>query len=350
MSALTLVIILLIAIGSAIAAVLITVAVSSLVQAHRDRLEPSLGDVRRSIITAFSGDTSAADDLLARLSRLSRRYIVGVMLDLAPSVTGTSRSILVALGERIGVIQRAHKGVRSRRWSTRLYSARVLTAFGVESEDLGALLIDKSPEVRAQAAAWCVATPSPTAIEGLIGLLDDADGQCRFDAQDALIRIGLPASEALMRALEASEGEVAGRILTVAAAMGDQRFHPLANSLTRDPCPDTRVLAVAALARTGSPSAGQTLVGLLADPVDDVVLAATAGLAKLQYWPSAPDVEGLLGHESWDLRKQAGMTLLALGAPGTILLRANAPGGGPAAEMALQALQLQFLSAEATAA
>jgi HEAT repeat protein len=110
------------------------------------------------------------------------------------------------------------------------------------------------------------------------------------------------------------------------------------------------VLAVAALARTGSPSAGQTLVGLLADPVDDVVLAATAGLAKLQYWPSAPDVEGLLGHESWDLRKQAGMTLLALGAPGTILLRANAPGGGPAAEMALQALQLQFLSAEATAA
>jgi hypothetical protein len=50
------------------------------------------------------------------------------------------------------------------------------------------------------------------------------------------------------------------------------------------------------------------------------------------------------------LRKQAGMTLLALGAPGTILLRANAPGGGPAAEMALQALQLQFLSAEATAA
>jgi HEAT repeat protein len=350
MTALALVIILLIAIGSAIAAVLITVAVSSLVQSHRAGLEPGLGDARRSIMTALSGDSSMADEALARLSPFSQRYIVGVMLDLAPSVTGTSRAILVGLGERIGVLQRARKGVRSRRWSTRLYSARVLTAFGVESDDLRTLLTDRSPEVRAQAAAWCAATPSPETIEGLIGLLDDADGQCRFDAQDALIRIGLPASDALMRALESAQGEVVGRILTVAAAMGDQRFLPLASALTKDPSPDTRALAVAALARTGSPSAGPTLVGLLQDPVDDVVLAATAGLAKLQFWPSAPDVESLLGHESWDLRKQAGMTLLALGAPGTILLRANAPGEGPAAEMALQALQLQFLAAEASAA
>ena len=44
------------------------------------------------------------------------------------------------------------------------------------------------------------------------------------------------------------------------------------------------------------------------------------------------------------------MTLLALGAPGTILLRADAPGVGPAAEMALQSLQLQSLSNQEEAA
>jgi hypothetical protein len=35
---------------------------------------------------------------------------------------------------------------------------------------------------------------------------------------------------------------------------------------------------------------------------------------------------------------------LAMGAPGMILLRASAPGSGPAAEMADRALQVQTLS------
>jgi HEAT repeat protein len=350
MSALTLVIVMLIAISSGIAAVLITVAVSSLVQARRDRLEPSLGDVRQAIVTALSGDESEAQDTLTRLGRLSKRYVVSVMLDVAPSVTGTSRSVLVSLAEQIGVIRRALRGVRSRRWSTRLYSARVLTAFGVESEDLATLVTDRSPDVRAQAAAWCAATPTPSAIEHLIGLLNDPDGRCRFAAQDALIRIGLPGSQALVDALETSAGEVTMRILKVASAMGDERFYGRASALTTSPSPDIRALAIAALARTGDAKAGPTLVALLEDESSSVALAAAAGLAKLAFWPGAADVEPLLSHPAWDLRKQAGLTLLALGAPGSVLLRATALGDGPAAEMAIQTLQLQSLSIEAAAA
>jgi hypothetical protein len=145
MTAVGLVVLALIVIGSMIALVLLVIITNGLIEAHRDRLEPSLGDVREAILAAVSGEESTADEIVGRASGFSKRYIVDVMLDLAPSVDGTSKAILVSLGERIGVVRRARNGVRSRRWSTRLYSARVLTAFGVDSEDCYPLFSDKSP-------------------------------------------------------------------------------------------------------------------------------------------------------------------------------------------------------------
>ena len=206
------------------------------------------------------------------------------------------------------------------------------------------LLADRSPEVRAQAAAWCVVAPSPGSIADLIQLLDDDNGECRFAAQDALIRIGLAASEALISTLDVADADVTGRILEIAAASADDRFFGKAHALLTDATDANRALAVAVLASTGDRETGPILVGLLEDPSDEVVLAAVAGIGKVGYWSGAVDVEPLLSHPSWEVRKQAGTTLLALGAPGSILLRVDAPGIGPAAEMALQSLQLQSLS------
>lgn len=135
--------------------------------------------------------------------------------------------------------------------------------------------------------------------------------------------------------------------MKIAAATGDERFYPRAMALTTHHSPHTRAMAAAVLARTGDPSAGPALVAMLDDPSNDVVLAAAAALARLAYWPGAADVEPLLSHSSWDTRKQAAMTLLALGAPGALLLGVNARAAGPAAEMATQALQLRSLSVEA---
>ena len=350
MSSVTLIIVLLVAIGSAVAAVLITVAVSSLAQAHRVRVEPTLSEMRRAIVAALSGDGPQTVDALAGLNRMSERYVVNVMMDLAPSVNGTSRSILISLAEDVGLLGFARVGVGSRRWSKRLYCARVLAAFGVPSESQPTLLHDRSPEVRAQAAAWCVATPGSWDIPGLVAMLGDEDGRCRFAAQDALIRIGLPASAALLRALEGADVATTRHVLRVAAAMGDGRFFPPAEARLGDLSPVTRALAVAVVARTGDPGAGPALIDRLDDRAEEVVLAATIGLAKLGYWPGAVAVEVLLSHPTWEVRKQAGLTLLALGPPGVVLLRASAPGVGPAAEMAEQALQLRSLSLEADAA
>jgi hypothetical protein len=350
MSGVGLIVILLVAIGSAVAAVLITVAVSSVAQAHRVRVEPTLTALRRAIVAALSGDGPEKVEALAGLNRMSERYVVNVMMDLAPSVNGTSRSILISLAEDVGLLGFARVGVGSRRWSRRLYCARVLTAFGVPSESQSALLVDRSPEVRAQAAAWCVATPGSWDIPGLVAMLEDGDGRCRFAAQDALIRIGLPASEALLHILEGADVAATRHVLQVAAAMGDGRFFAPANRLLGDLSPVTRALAASVVARTGDPGAGPALVDLLDDRAEEVVLAATIGLAKLGYWPGAAAVEMLLSHPTWEVRKQAGLTLLAFGAPGIVLLRASAPGVGPAADMAEQALQLRSLSLEADAA
>ncbi len=350
MSAVELVTLLLIVIGTAIAIVLGTVVTSGIVQARRTHPEALLRDARQAIIAALSGDSSRAADAFGTLNRFSKQCIVSVLLELAPSVTGESRSVLISLGESLGVLQRARAGLRSHRWAMRLYSARILTAFGVESDAVCSLLSDRSPEVRAQAASWSVVKPGPATVGGLIALLDDDDGLCRFAAQDAMIRIGLPGVEALISALAMASEEVTARILTIAAAMGDERFYPIGIAFTHDPTPSTRALAAAVLGRIGNPSAGPMLIALLDDESDVVVVAVAAALATLSYWPGAARVERLLSHPSWDLRKQAALTLLAFGAPGTILLSATAPGSGPAAEMALQALELRSLSIKEEAA
>jgi hypothetical protein len=350
MSALDLLVAMLIAITTAILVVLATVGMSSLIRAHRIRIEPSLAKARLAIITSLSGQEPNADEELAHLSWFSRRYIISVMLDLAPSVTGTSRSILVSLGETIGVVQKAQRNVNSRRWGARLYAARVLTAFGVESDALCRLLVDRAPEVRAQASAWTVVTPSPEAINLLVGLLADPDGLCRFAARNALVRVGLRASEPLIRALDSADVDVTDQILEVAAAMADGRFFPSAMVCTTAPEASTRALAARVLACTADRSSGPTLVGLLHDDSEEVVVAAAAGIAKLSYWPGASAIEPLLNSPSWALRKQASITLLGLGAPGTVLLWANTRGEGDKPEMAIQALHLRSISHRSEAA
>ena len=103
-----------------------------------------------------------------------------------------------------------------------------------------ALLGDRSPEVRAQAAAWCVAVQNQVGIDHLIRLLGDVDGQCRFAAQDALIRIGLPATEALLRALGTADNDVdstdpgdrCGPPVTIATPTAPRTYWPIPSTPT----------------------------------------------------------------------------------------------------------------------
>jgi HEAT repeat protein len=341
MSTVWLIVIVLIVIGVAIAGVLGTILTNGMIQARRLRYEPLVSEAHRAVVAALIGGEREAAVALEALKALPSSMTLALILDLAPSVSGSSQSALIGLGEGLGLVRRAKRGLASIRWPTRLYSARVLTAFAIEDSRMVLMLSDRSAEVRAQAAAWCVVKPTPEAIETLVNKLNDPDGLCRFAVQDSLVRIGLPAIEPMVRRLDTAPPEIVDRLLEIAAASGDARFFSRSLNLTRSESPGTRARAASVLARIGDPSAGATLESMLFDTSDRVILASLSALASISYWSACPAVAHLLDHPSWEVRNQAGLTLVALGAPGEIFLLTASSGAGLAAEMAERILQLR---------
>jgi HEAT repeat protein len=68
---------------------------------------------------------------------------------------------------------------------------------------------------------------------------------------------------------------------------------------------------------------------------------AVRGLGRLEYWPAAARVARLLRDPVWVVRREAALTLRALGATGTLLLRrALSDDDGFARAVARQVLDL----------
>jgi hypothetical protein len=75
------------------------------------------------------------------------------------------------------------------------------------------------------------------------------------------------------------------------------------------------------LCALGGPEAVAALTAQLADTAPDARAAAARALGALGHWPAAPRVASLLGDRGWSVRREAGLALRALGAPGELLLR-----------------------------
>lgn len=108
--------------------------------------------------------------------------------------------------------------------------------------------------------------------------------------------------------------------------------------------PDSAVRAGSArvLGATGGETAPAVLWPLLADPVAEVRQAAVQALGRLRHWASAAQILPLLGDPTWPVRRETAIALLAMGAPGALILRTAL--GSPdrfAADMAAQALGAQ---------
>jgi HEAT repeat protein len=83
------------------------------------------------------------------------------------------------------------------------------------------------------------------------------------------------------------------------------------------------------------------LTALLADSDPAVRAAATRALGKLSHWPAAATLAALLRDQVWEVRKEAGLALAALGAPGILFLNRALKGNDPfAADMARHVLDL----------
>ncbi|HUP21064.1 MAG TPA: HEAT repeat domain-containing protein [Gemmatimonadota bacterium] len=307
--------------------------------------EPAVERARARLVQDLAdGRIAAKTEAAVRSLSLNRQMLL--LARVGRQISGRQRSLLAELARTTGLYQRAEADCGSMRWSRRLRGADVLTLLGGGEGAMTSLLRDPSVYVRTQAAEWAVGQPSPAVLEALLDLLDDPDSGARFAAADAVLRVGTPVVGAIAERLArtpSSGSARAGttRLLDVAAGIRDTSFIPPALRLSRAEDPGVRARAVALLGLVGGEDAVTRAEELLDDPVARVRAAAVRALGNLGYWPAAPEVGGRLGDESWDVRREAGLALRAMGSPGQLVLRRATREGDPfAADMARLTLAL----------
>lgn len=302
--------------------------------------EPYLEQTRNWLAAALAAGESAHEGLPSA-PVTSRRLQTRLLVNLAHSLGGAGREHIAALADRIGLTARAERQCASRFWWLRLEGIRQLEALGLGGNVVPSLLRDPHPLVRAQAAEWAASHPTLDIVTMLLTMLGDEEGISTFTVQDSLFRMGSVVVHPLARYVLTHEGPAVERALRVAVHLADPRFiHP---ALTRcgDESPAVRALAAELVGALGGHSGVESLTMLLADPDAGVRAAAISALGKLGYWPAVPRVAECLRDRYWIVRREAGLALHALGAPGILFLRRALSDDDPfAADMARQVLDM----------
>lgn len=287
---------------------------------RQHRLAPRVAAARAGIVQGIveHPDDALPITLLAGLPFADRLRIIG---DAAPSVGGAQRIQLRELARRAGILDRAGRMCRSRRWKRRLRGARIHTLLGSGEHDVPRLFGDRHADVRAEAAAWGAEHPEPAIVAHLLELLTDEATICRFTVKDSLLRLGPTTVEPLRDFLASANGAPAAAALEVAAALRDPRLLDPAYRLLGDGDATTRRRATDLLGALGGERALTALIACLHDDAGEVRAAAARALGHGQHWTAAGELAGALRDTTWDVRRAAGTALLGLGPAGELLLR-----------------------------
>lgn len=295
---------------------------------------------RTTLHSALEADDGEQLDLAA-LADLPRRMQITVLAEVAPSLSGESRQRLTQVAEELGLLAHAANRCHSRLWWRRLQGARLFTLLGSGDTVMPALLGDRHPEVRAQAARWAMEHHDDEILERLLGILDRDEASTRFAVRDALIRIGRPVTERLARHLAAPAGASRIPALEVAVALADPVLLPVGLKLCGDETQAVRALAARLVAAVGGSEVMDVLVRMLGDDAPEVRAAAARSLGKAGHWPAAASLAAMLADRSWEVRRQAGIALRSLGSPGMLFLRRALSAEDPfAADAARQMLDM----------
>ena len=266
---------------------------------------------------------------------------LAVLGDVEPSVAGAQRAELCDLARRRGILDRAGRLCRSRRWKQRLRGVRIYTLLGGGEDAVPRLFDDPRAAVRAQAAAWAAEHPEAEVVARLLEMLGDPATLCRFTVKDSLLRLGSVAVEPLAVFLAGASGGRAATGLEVAAALHDPRLLEAAFRLSRDEEAATRRRAADVLGALGGGPAVAALIAALVDPAAEVRAAAARALGRCHHLKAAAGLVAALRDRSWEVRREAGVALRGLGPPGELLLRRMSSDGDRfAADMARLMLDL----------
>ena len=300
---------------------------------------------RDSLTHLLTRGTINIDEINA-LRRVPRDAQVAAFLEASRNVTGAGKERLRFVAGEVALLDRARKLCESRLWTRRLRGARVLARMDVADPVIEKLLTDPNPAVRAQAAEWAAAHPTPSIISITLTMLADPATQARFAVQDALLRMGATVADPLASFLETHSGLPAESGLRVAESLAEPRFLPAALRHSASEEVGVRTAAANLLGAIGGAAAAERLTELLKDADSLVRAAAAHGLGRMQHWPAASQLAECLRDSTWRVRRDAGLALRALGAPGALFLRRALKGNDPfAADMSQQVLDLPAAAA-----
>lgn len=335
-----LVTVLVVEIGGLLLAFSVVIA-HAVLQARADRvLEARLRTGRAFMLAALEGPID--DAIVGALRPLGRRTHIGLLAELAPALEGAQRASLGELAIRLGLQERAERRCHSRLWWRRLYATRVLTLIDGGAETMPRMIRDPHQLVRTQVAEWATLHPTPAILGAVAALLDDPRRIARFAVQDTLLRIGQPAIAVVIGSVRGMSGVGIASGLLVAARLGGSDLLPLGLSFVDHPDSAVRAGSARVLGATGGDAAFAVLRSLLGDPAAEVRQAAVQALGRLHHWASAVHILPLLGDPTWPVRRETAIALLAMGAPGALILRTALRGPDRfAADMAAQALRAQ---------
>lgn len=308
----------------------------------------------------FLRDMTSARDSLARLltrgtidieeidslRQAPRDAQVAAFLEASRNLTGAGKERLRFVAGEVSLLDRARKLCGSRLWTRRLRGARVLARMDVADPLIEKLLADPNPAVRAQAAEWAATHPTLSVISIMLTMLADPATQARFAVQDVLLRMGATIADPLASFLETHSGLPAESGLRVAESLAEPGFLPAALRHSASEEVGVRTAAANLLGAIGGAEAAARLTELLQDPDSLVRAAAAHGLGRMQHWPGAAQLAECLRDPAWRVRRDAGLALRAIGAPGALFLRRALKGNDPfAADMSQQVLDLPAAAA-----
>jgi hypothetical protein len=308
--------------------------------ARRHVQGPRLARAARTIAAAAAG-RAPEQAAVAELGRLPRAAQIHAFGQLGDNLVGTQKRELCRIADQAGLIGKAETWCTARRWGQRLRGARLLTLLGGGDDVVPRLLDDPRAEVRAQAAQWAGEHPEAASIDRLLTMLGDPETLCRFTVKDALMRVGRPAIEPLLRHLTEADGNPAAEALELAAGIADPRFLRSGLALCRAPHVQTRSRAATLTGAIGGSQAITALSELLCDDAPEVRSSSAKALGMLRHWPAAGALAKCLRDPAWNVRLAAAVALRGLGAAGVLVLRKAMNDSDPfARDMACQVLEL----------
>jgi len=177
---------------------------------------------------------------------------------------------------------------------------------------------DPQPEVRADAARQLGEIGDQRAVELLIGLLSDGNDEVESKATDALVKIGSPAIEPLIKTMEEGDWTSRPNAAVALSQIEDTRINDLLLQDLISPNPDIQESALVAIGdRSISKDGVELLISALSDEDPQVRRAAAIVFGSIKV-PTAvqPLVEAFISYEEDMICAQyAQMALINIGEP-----------------------------------